>query len=148
VSDAAPALRVSEVRLLEDDKSCKGFYKSLINAARCALWNREAGRQVFFMSVEDLTTQPGLALQQDLALVSLLGLGHVERNGHHYVRGLAAMSAREQAAWLTAHSDLYVRDDDLARLRITGGRPAIGSLAGPGFAAGAEPDWASLREMS
>jgi hypothetical protein len=140
--DAFPRGRAQGYRGVSS-KSCKGFYKSLINAARCALWNREAGRQVFFMSAEDLTSQPGLALQQDLALVSLLGLGHVERNGHHYVRGLAAMSDGEQAAWLAAHPDLYVRDGDLARLRITGGRLAIGSLAGPGFAAGAEPDWAS-----
>jgi Enolase C-terminal domain-like len=144
--DAFPQARARGYRGVSS-KSCKGFYKSLINAARCALWNREAGREVFFMSAEDLTTQPGLALQQDLALVSLLGLGHVERNGHHYVRGLAALSAGEQAAWLAAHPDLYVRDGDLAHLRITRGRLAIGSLAGPGFAAGAEPDWASLREM-
>jgi Enolase C-terminal domain-like len=144
--DAFPQARARGYRGVSS-KSCKGFYKSLINATRCALWNREAGRAVFFMSAEDLTTQPGLALQQDLALVSLLGLGHVERNGHHYVRGLAALSAGEQAAWLAAHPDLYVRDGDLARLRITRGHLAIGSLAGPGFAAGAEPDWASLREM-
>jgi len=145
--DAFPRARAQGYRGVSS-KSCKGFYKSLINAARCALWNREAGREAFFMSAEDLTTQPGLALQQDLALVSVLGLGHVERNGHHYVRGLAAMAAGEQTAWLAAHPDLYVRDGELARLRITRGRLAIGSLARPGFAAGAEPDWASLRETS
>ncbi len=128
-------------------KACKGFYKSLLNAARCAMWNREAGRAAFFMSAEDLTTQPGLALQQDLALVALLGLDHVERNGHHYVRGLAALPTGEQAAWLAAHPDLYVRDGDLVRLCITRGRLAIASLAGPGFAAGAEPDWSSMREV-
>jgi hypothetical protein len=99
------------------------------------------------MSAEDLTTQPGLALQQDLALVAVLGLDHVERNGHHYVRGLAALPAGEQAAWLAAHPDLYVRDGDLVRLRIADGRLAIGSLAGAGFAAGAEPDWSSMREV-
>jgi hypothetical protein len=56
-------------------KTCKGIYKSLINAARCAEWG-----EGYFMSGEDLTVQAGLALQQDLALVSLLGLTHVERN--------------------------------------------------------------------
>ncbi|HEU4368196.1 MAG TPA: enolase C-terminal domain-like protein [Methylomirabilota bacterium] len=127
-------------------KSCKGFYKSLINAARCATWNGESTGGRFFMSAEDLTTQPGLALQQDLALVSLLGLGHVERNGHHYVRGLAALPAGEQAAWLAAHPDLYARDGDLVRLRITRGCLAIGSLACPGFAAAAEPAWSDMRE--
>jgi hypothetical protein len=128
-------------------KSCKGFYKSLLNAARCAMWNREAGRATFFMSAEDLTTQPGLALQQDLALVALLGLEHVERNGHHYVRGLAALPAAEQAAWLAAHPDLYTRDGDLVRLRITHGQVAIGSLVCPGFATAAEPVWSSMHDI-
>ena len=41
------------------------------------------------MTGEDLTTQAGLAVQQDLALVNLLGITHVERNGHHYVNGMA-----------------------------------------------------------
>ena len=45
------------------------------------------------MTGEDLTIQAGLALQQDLALVSLLGLTHVERNGHHYVNGMAGLPA-------------------------------------------------------
>lgn len=128
-------------------KACKGLYKSLINAGRCALWNRELGREAFFMSAEDLTTQPGLAVQQDLALVSLLGLGHVERNGHHYVRGLAALPAGEQRAFLAAHPDLYVDDRGLVRLRIVDGRLSIASLDGVGFAAGSEPDWGAMREV-
>ena len=65
-------------------KTCKGLYKSLVNRARCKAWGPE-----YFMTGEDLTIQPGLALQQDLALVSVLGLTHVERNGHHYVNGMA-----------------------------------------------------------
>ena len=69
-------------------KTCKGFYKSLINAARCAAWG-----DGYFMTGEDLTIQAGIALQQDLALVSLLGLTHVERNGHHYVNGMAGLPA-------------------------------------------------------
>ncbi|KAB2868620.1 MAG: mandelate racemase, partial [Burkholderiaceae bacterium] len=72
-------------------KTCKGVYRSLLNAARCAAWNAQApaGAPRFFMSGEDLTTQAGLAVQQDLALVNLLGIAHVERNGHHYVDGMA-----------------------------------------------------------
>src|SRR5690606_6980636 len=70
-------------------KSCKGFYKSVLNAARCAAWSRETGR-TYFLSGEDLTMQAGLGIQQDLALTGWLGLTHVERNGHHYVNGLAA----------------------------------------------------------
>jgi hypothetical protein len=128
-------------------KTCKGFYKSLLNAARCARWNAEAGGAGYFMSAEDLTTQAGLAVQQDLALASLLGLAHVERNGHHYVDGMAARPAAEQRGFLTAHPDLYGAGDGVVRLRIRGGRLAIGSLACRGFASAAEPDWGSLREM-
>jgi hypothetical protein len=144
--DAFPQARARGYRGVSS-KSCKGVYKSLVNLARCARWNEQAGRDAFFMSAEDLTTQAGLAVQQDLALVALLGLGHVERNGHHYVRGLAALRASEQAAFLSAHPDLYVRDDDLVRLRIDGGRVAIRSLACAGFAVAAEPEWSSLRAI-
>src|SRR6185369_16447368 len=42
-------------------KTCKGLYKSIINRARCAAWGDD-----YMMSGEDLTIQPGLALQQDL----------------------------------------------------------------------------------
>jgi len=128
-------------------KTCKGFYKSLINAARCARWNVEAGQPTYFMSAEDLTTQAGIALQQDLALVTLLGLTHVERNGHHYVAGMAGRTRAEQRAFVAAHSDLYADVDGSVRVRIREGRLAIGSLACPGFAVAAEPDWTSMRGM-
>jgi len=129
-------------------KSCKGFYKSLINAARCAKWNAEAGAPRVFMSAEDLTTQAGVAVQQDLALVALLGLEHVERNGHHYVNGMAALPEAEQQAFLKAHPDLYARTAGAVRLRILDGRLAIGSLACAGFGAAVEPDWTTMRAMA
>lgn len=144
--DAFPEARARGYRGVSS-KACKGLYKSLLNRARCVQWNREAGQERYFMSAEDLTTQPGLALQQDLALVSLLGLTHVERNGHHYVRGLAALPPAEQRALLAAHPDLYVNDGGLARVRISGGRLDIRSLGCAGFAAGAEPEWRALREI-
>ena len=129
-------------------KTCKGLYKSLLNLARCARWNAQAGAPRAFMSAEDLTTQAGLAVQQDLALVALLGLEHVERNGHHYVNGMAARPAGEQRAFLAAHPDLYVESHGAVRLRIAGGRLALGSLGCPGFAVGAEPDWGAMREAA
>ncbi|HLS87546.1 MAG TPA: enolase C-terminal domain-like protein [Burkholderiales bacterium] len=128
-------------------KACKGLYKSILNAARCQLWNREEGSSRYFLSGEDLTTQAGLAVQQDLALASLLGLGHVERNGHHYVNGMAGLPEEEQAAFLEAHADLYERSHGAVRLRISGGELAIGSLGCPGFASGALPDWTRMKPM-
>ena len=52
------------------------------------------------MSAEDLTTQAGVAVQQDLALATLVGATHVERNGHHYVDGMAGAPEAEQDAFL------------------------------------------------
>jgi len=121
-------------------KTCKGIYKSLINAGRCAAWG-----EGYFMTGEDLTIQPGLALQQDLALVSLLGLTHVERNGHHYVNGMASLSAHEQEAFLDGHPDLYERSHGAVRVRIRAGGLQIGSLDCSGYASRAMPDWESMR---
>ena len=123
-------------------KTCKGLYKSLVNRARCAAWGNE-----YFMTGEDLTIQAGLALQQDLALVSLLGLAHVERNGHHYVNGMAGLPADEQDAFLAAHPDLYERSHGAVRVKIANGKLAIGSLACTGYASAAMPDWNTLRRM-
>jgi L-alanine-DL-glutamate epimerase-like enolase superfamily enzyme len=97
-------------------KTCKGLYKSLINAARCKAWG-----DGYFMTGEDLTIQAGIALQQDLALVSLLGLTHVERNGHHYVNGMAGLPAHEQEQFLVNHDDLYEQTYGAVRVRIKGG---------------------------
>ena len=123
-------------------KCCKGLYKSILNAARCAMWN--AGGTQYFMTGEDLTTQAGLAVQQDLALINLIGLTNVERNGHHYVNGMMDLPEAEQSAFLAAHPDLYERSNGAVRLKIRDGRLAIGSLGGVGFAAGAMPDWDAL----
>ena len=128
-------------------KTCKGLYKSLINGARCAAWNEKIGTDPYFLTGEDLTIQPGLALQQDLALVSLLGITHVERNGHHYVNGMASLPAGEQEAFLAAHPDLYERSHGAVRVRIERGELSIGSLDCPGYASRAMPDWNSMREM-
>jgi hypothetical protein len=124
-------------------KTCKGIYKSLINAARCAEWG-----EGYFMSGEDLTVQAGLALQQDLALVSLLGLTHVERNGHHYVNGMAGLPAAEQKNFLDSHQDLYDYSHGAARLRIKGGTIQMKSLDCPGYASRALPDWKTMKEMT
>jgi hypothetical protein len=129
-------------------KQCKGFYKAVINLGRCLLWNSRHLQDRYLMSGEDLTLQPGLAVQQDLALASLLGLNHLERNGHHYVRGMEALPDLEQKAFLNAHPDLYTSDGDLVRLQIQQGVLEIGSLACPGFASAAEPLWSGMRRVS
>ena len=128
-------------------KTCKGLYKSLLNAARCRLWNREERAERYFMTGEDLTLQAGLALQQDLALVSLLGLKHVERNGHHYVNGMMGLPAQEQDAFLKSHPDLYERSHGAVRVKIRNGNLEISSLQCAGFASAALPDWSAMRTV-
>jgi hypothetical protein len=120
------------------------LYKSVLNAARCAAWNAQEGSRRYFMSAEDLTTQAGLSVQQDLALVNLLGITHVERNGHHYVNGMAAQPQAEQDHFLRAHPDVYERSHGAVRLKIKDGRIAISSLACIGYASAAMPDFCAM----
>jgi len=98
------------------------------------------------MSAEDLTTLAGVSVQQDLALVSLLGLGHVERNGHHFIDGMSFAPEGEQEDFVRAHpiSTTAPRPGAPAHPR---GRLALGSLACPGFAVAAEMDFAAMRQM-
>jgi L-alanine-DL-glutamate epimerase-like enolase superfamily enzyme len=124
-------------------KSCKGFYRALINRARIAQWNtEEPGR--YFMSAEDLTTQAGVAVQQDLALAALIAT-HVERNGHHYVDGMTGAPRAEEDAFLSAHPDLYHRaPNGRVRLTIRDGTIALGSLDTPGLGVSPMPDFTAM----
>jgi hypothetical protein len=100
------------------------------------------------MSAEDLTTQAGLAVQQDLALAALIGMTHIERNGHHYVDGMAGAPAAEQQAFVSAHPDLYGITDGQARLKITGGQIVIGStIDAVGLGSSVAPDWNAMEAM-
>jgi hypothetical protein len=142
--DAFPVARALGYRGISS-KSCKGIYKSIVNATRAQKWN--AGGEKYFISGEDLTCQAGLAVQQDLALGALLGVTHAERNGHHYVDGFANTPTPEAEAFLSAHPDLYIRDGNTVRLSIHDGDLLTGSLTSAGFASGAHPDWAALKPL-
>jgi hypothetical protein len=142
--DAFPVARPLGYRGISS-KSCKGIYKSIVNATRAQKWS--AGGDKFFITGEDLTCQAGLGVQQDLALGALIGVTHAERNGHHYVDGFADTPAHEAQAFLSAHPDLYVRDGNTIRLSIHDGDLKTGSLTSAGFASGAHPDWAALKPL-
>jgi len=134
--DAFPRAKILGYRGVSS-KSCKGLYKSLLNGARAARWNK-AGED-FFISAEDLTCQAGLAVQQDNALVAFHGLKHAERNGHHYVDGFANTPALEAESFLAAHSDLYEKSDGIVRLAVHDGTVTTEPLAVPGFACALQP---------
>jgi hypothetical protein len=65
-----------------------------------------------------------LSLQQDLAVMATLGVDHLERNGHHYFRGMSMLPPAVQTALLSAHDDLYRRHEEgIRRRRLTGTTP-------------------------
>lgn len=127
-------------------KTCKGLYKSILNKARCVRWNGN-GPDKYFLSAEDLTTQAGISVQQDLALVNLLGISHVERNAHHFIDGFDERPDAEAHAFLTAHPDLYHVQGGRVRLRIDAGRLHIASIDCLGFATAALPSLDVLAPM-
>ena len=143
--DAFPAARALGYRGISS-KSCKGVYKSVINATRAAKWSAEGGK--FFIAGEDLTCQAGLAVQQDLALGALIGVTHAERNGHHYVDGFAETPAAEAQRFLAAHPDLYKFEKGKVRLAIHDGDLLTGSLTSPGFASSVHPDWSTMAPLA
>ncbi len=124
-------------------KACKGIYRSLHNAVLVA---QSPGQ--LLLSGEDLTCQAGLAVQQDCALASSLGITHIERNGHHYVDGFGTAPAGEAAAFASAHGDLYAAGQR-PRLHVRGGRISLASVhAAVGFASSVHPHWDSLAAIA
>ncbi|MCK1722158.1 hypothetical protein [Bradyrhizobium sp. 141] len=142
--DAFPAARALGYCGISS-KSCKGLYKSIVNATRAAKWS--AGGDRFFVTGEDLTCQAGLAVQQDLALGAFLGVTHAERNGHHYVDGFGETPSAEAQAFAAAHPDLYADAGQGIRLSIHNGDLLTGSLHATGFATSVHPDWSALRPL-
>lgn len=108
-------------------KSCKGLWKALLNAVR-------AQAPGLFMTAEDLTCQPGLALQQDTVLAAFIGVPHAERNGHRYVDGFT--DSAEGDLFARGLPFLYRRGDDgRVRLSLENGEIAatvLGTTAGYG----------------
>jgi hypothetical protein len=143
--DAFPVARALGYRGISS-KSCKGIYKSVVNATRAAKWSAKGDK--YFVTGEDLTCQAGLGVQQDLALGALIGVTHAERNGHHYVDGFAETPAAEAQAFLSAHPDLYVGCGNKIRLAIHDGDLLTGSLTTPGFATSVHPDWSTLSPLA
>jgi hypothetical protein len=108
-------------------KNCKGIVKGIANA--CLLESRRRDGARVFLTGEDLCNLGPVALLQDLAMMALLGIEHVERNGHHYYRGLSLWPVDWQDAILTTHGDLYTRHrDGFASLRVREGQVALGSV--------------------
>ncbi len=121
-------------------KNCKGVFKGILN--RCLIEFRRRTHPAAMdlkMSGEDLCNQGPVALLQDLAVMATLGIQSVERNGHHYCRGLSAFSPDIQEAMLQAHGDLYHRvEAGWPSLMIRDGQLGLQSVNRSPFGIGCE----------
>jgi hypothetical protein len=118
-------------------KNCKGTFKSVMNRRMLEEARRRQPGRVFVQSGEDLANIGPVALLQDLAVCTALGIESVERNGHHYFAGLSMWPVEVQEEVLRHHGDLYHRSrDGWPTLRIADGRLAVESLQRAPFGVG------------
>lgn len=115
-------------------KNCKGVFWGLASACLIAQHRRAEPARPLFLSGEDLTNLGPVALLQDLAVAATLGIAHVERNGHHYFRGLSQFPASVQRAALHLHPDLYREHErGFPTLRVEQGRISTRSIVAAPF---------------
>ncbi len=125
-------------------KNCKGIVKGIANAATLAEERHKRERAVH-LSGEDLANVGPIALFQDLAMMAALGVEHVERNGHHYFKGLSAWPQPFQAGMLDNHGDLYgVHAEGYPTLLIRNGMIDLSSLNAAPFGPSLQFDFSFL----
>ena len=90
-----------------------------------------------------------VALLQDLAAQAALGNTSVERNGHHYFRGLTPFPRQISQLMLQQHGDLYTPlDNGFARVNITNGELDLTSVNAAPFGVGVEVPMDGFQELS
>jgi len=109
-------------------KNCKGVFKSLANACLLQFFREQEPQRKLILSGEDLANIGPVALLQDLVMMAVLGIQNVERNGHHYFRGLSVFPLELQKLALAEHSDLYHQPEHFPTLNIHKGKIDITSL--------------------
>ncbi len=118
-------------------KNCKGVIKGLANACRIAHLRQTQPQQQWQMSGEDLSNIGPIALLQDLAVQTALGVTSVERNGHQYFAGLSAWPPAIQNLVREHHSDLYTRSPQgWPTLLIRNGEVSVESVSAAPFGEG------------
>jgi hypothetical protein len=116
-------------------KNCKGIFKGVANAAALEERRRANPGRTFLLSGEDLSNVGPVSLQQDLAVCAALGIQSVERNGHHYFKGLSMHAPDVQQLVLQHHPDLFRPHETagFATLNVHDGRLALGSVVDAPF---------------
>lgn len=115
-------------------KNCKGVFKGIANACLIEHHRHEKQNKEYVISGEDLSTVGPVSLLQDLAVMATIGKKHVERNGHHYFRGMAMLPNGLQDDLLDAHSDLYRKHErGFPTLDIEEGRISLNTVVDSPF---------------
>jgi hypothetical protein len=130
-------------------KNCKGVLEGIVN--RCLIEHRRRADPAgtYLLSAEDLTTLGPIELTQDLAVAATLGISDVERNGHHYYRGLDPFPESVVAETLAAHEGLYRRHEEgFATLAIEDGRLDLDSVVDAPFGRAIEVDSDSFTPLA
>jgi hypothetical protein len=110
-------------------KNCKGVFKGIAHACLVKQLQQQNPGKKFFLSGEDLTTIGPISVVQDLSVMAHLGVTHVERNGHHYFKGLHFLPPELQETVLLEHSDLFYRNPrGYITMRVEDGKIRIASL--------------------
>ena len=122
-------------------KACKGVFKALFNRQLVHDKNRSTSENKYLITGEDLCCIGPVSLHADLALVSFMGLQHVERNGHQYFNGLDYLPQGCYAEVLQQHSDLYTDKNGIPCLTIKNGSISTDSINKSAFGCGIVPPW-------
>lgn len=118
-------------------KNCKGVFKSVAHACLAAARRAQGPSPQLLLSGEDLCNVGPVALLQDLAVTSALGITSVERNGHHYNAGLSQFPPPVQDQAMAAHPDLFRHSGaGWPTAIIRGGRMELDSVNAAPFGVG------------
>jgi hypothetical protein len=122
-------------------KACKGVFKALYNRQIVEDKNQAFGESKYLLTGEDLCCIGPVSLHADLALVSFMGLEHVERNGHQYFNGLDYLPQDCHAEVLRVHPDLYSDKTGVPCIKIHDGLISLESVNQNAFGCGIVPPW-------
>lgn len=115
-------------------KNCKGVFKGLANRCLIEWHRRHRPDEPWLMSGEDLANVGPIALLNDLEVMATLRIDDIERNGHHYFKGLSMFPLSAQEKITADYPELYAMTrEGYASLRIQDGRLDVAGLARPGF---------------
>ena len=115
-------------------KNCKGVFKGIVNRAHINLLNRNCGEERYLMSGEDLCNIGPIANHQDCLVQASLGNASVERNGHHYFKGISVFDIELQRNAIRSFPRFYTQSDDgYVRLDIRDGKLPTNDLIATPF---------------